>query len=115
MKFTRAGKEPVHVWFLLRRGARFAAELWSPRHFATGRHESADAARDADESDWSARHRARRSPSVERGRDLIVCMPPSKIKISPPSDNDTYVAWLVAQKYVSAVRDLFRLIRRRSQ
>lgn len=67
MKFTRAGKEPAYVWFLLRRGVRFAAELWSPRRFATRRHESADAARD---TAWSARNRAR-SPSVKWARALI--------------------------------------------
>lgn len=35
------------------------------------RHESADAARDADESNWSARNRARRSPSMGTSLSLV--------------------------------------------
>lgn len=81
---ARRQRARIYVWFLLRRGTRLAAELWS-RYFTTRRHESADAARDADESDWSCHDIAQGGLLGWNGVALslsLSCMLRSKIKVS---------------------------------
>lgn len=89
MKFTRAGKEPACMSGFYYDAMRVSRPSFGRLVcFATRRHESADAARDADESDCQvSQYRARKSPCTEWGRALSLSlswrMLRSKIKVSP--------------------------------
>lgn len=70
MKFTRAGKEPACMSGFYYDAMRVSRPNFG-RLAVSRRHESADAARDADKSDCQvSQYRARRSPWMEWDRVL---------------------------------------------